>query len=48
MSKFIAIVEDEETIAANYRDALQRHGFRVGVFTNRLDAMIDLFIIKAP
>jgi len=41
MSKFIAIVEDEETIAANYRDALQRHGFRVGVFTNRLDAMAE-------
>ncbi|PCI45377.1 MAG: proteobacterial dedicated sortase system response regulator [Moraxellaceae bacterium] len=41
MSKFIAIVEDEEHIAANYRDALQRHGFRVGVFTNRLEAMAE-------
>lgn len=47
MSKFIAIVEDEEHIAANYRDALQRHGFRVGLFTNRLDAM-DAFERQLP
>lgn len=35
MSHHIAIVEDESAIAANYRDALQRQGFRVSLFSNR-------------
>lgn len=35
MSHHIAIVEDEAAIAANYRDALQRRGFRVSVHTDR-------------
>ncbi len=35
MSHHIAIVEDEAAIAANYRDALQRQGFRVSLFSDR-------------
>lgn len=35
MSHHIAIVEDEAAIAANYRDALQRRGFRVSVHNTR-------------
>ncbi len=38
MSQHIAIVEDEASIAANYRDALQRHGFRVSLFRDRAQA----------
>ena len=38
MPHHIAIVEDEATIAANYRDALQRRGFRVSLFSDRLSA----------
>lgn len=38
MQNHIAIVEDEPAIAANYRDALERQGFRVSIYTNRLDA----------
>jgi two-component system OmpR family response regulator len=35
MPHHIAIVEDEAAIAANYRDALQRAGFRVSLFSSR-------------
>ena len=35
MPHHIAIVEDEAAIAANYRDALQRRGFRVSLFMDR-------------
>jgi two-component system OmpR family response regulator len=35
MPHHIAIIEDEAAIAANYRDALQRQGFRVSLFSNR-------------
>lgn len=52
MPHHIAIVEDEPTIAANYRDALQRRGFRVSVHRDRSSAsmafdraMPDLAII---
>jgi two-component system, OmpR family, response regulator len=38
MPQYIAIVEDEAAIAANYRDALQRHGFRVSVHPDRAAA----------
>ena len=38
MPHHIAIVEDETAIAANYRDALQRQGFRVSLYNNRLAA----------
>ncbi|QFI37227.1 proteobacterial dedicated sortase system response regulator [Moritella marina ATCC 15381] len=35
----IALVEDEINIAENYRDALQRIGYRVSIFHNRQDAL---------
>jgi two-component system OmpR family response regulator len=35
MPHHIAIVEDQAAIAANYRDALQRQGFRVSLFRDR-------------
>jgi two-component system OmpR family response regulator len=35
MPRHIAIVEDEPSIAANYRDALQRQGFVVSLYSNR-------------
>ena len=35
MPHHIAIVEDEPAIAANYRDALQRQGFRVSLYSDR-------------
>ncbi|MEP5764351.1 MAG: proteobacterial dedicated sortase system response regulator [Halieaceae bacterium] len=35
MPRHIAIVEDEPSIAANYRDALQRQGFAVSCHPNR-------------
>ncbi|MFT4517905.1 MAG: two-component system OmpR family response regulator [Halioglobus sp.] len=38
MPHHIAIVEDERAIAANYRDALQRQGFRVSLFNSRSSA----------
>ena len=38
MPHTIAIVEDEASIAANYRDTLQRQGFRVTVFSDRASA----------
>ena len=38
MPHHIVIVEDEATIAANYSDALQRHGFRVSVYGDRAAA----------
>ncbi len=37
-SQSIAIVEDEPSIAANYRDALQRQGFQVSLYPNRASA----------
>ena len=38
MPHHIAIVEDEASIAANYRDTLQRQGFRVSIFGDRKSA----------
>lgn len=38
MPQHIAIVEDEVTLAANYRDALERQGFRVSIYNNRKTA----------
>lgn len=38
MQNHIAIVEDEPAIAANYRDALERQGFQISIYTNRPDA----------
>jgi two-component system, OmpR family, response regulator len=42
MQNHIAIVEDEAAIAANYRDALQRQGFRVSVYSDRASATAAL------
>lgn len=39
MQQHIAIVEDEATIAANYRDNLQRQGFRVSLYADRAAAL---------
>ncbi len=47
MPHHIAIVEDEAAIAANYRDALQRQGFRVSLFSNR-GAAAQAFERKLP
>ena len=38
MSHHIAIVEDEASIAANYRDALQQQGFSVSLYGDRAEA----------
>lgn len=38
MPRHIAIVEDEPSIAANYRDALQRIGFVVAIYPDRQTA----------
>ncbi|MCG8465014.1 MAG: proteobacterial dedicated sortase system response regulator [Xanthomonadales bacterium] len=47
MSKHIAIVEDEQTIADNYRDALQRLGYRVSHYLDRASA-INAFDLSLP
>ncbi|PLW66676.1 proteobacterial dedicated sortase system response regulator [Pseudohalioglobus lutimaris] len=47
MPQHIAIVEDEATIAANYRDHLQRQGFRVSVYANRGSAG-QAFALQLP
>ena len=39
MPKHIMLVEDESLLAANYRDFLQRQGFKVSVYPNRTEAM---------
>lgn len=38
MARLIAIVEDEPAIAHNYRDFLTRHGFKVALYSSRLEA----------
>jgi len=38
MKKCIAIVEDEVSIAENYRDALERRGYDIHLYRNRPDA----------
>lgn len=43
----IALVEDEVHIAENYRDALQRIGYRVSVYQNRSSAN-DAFSVSLP
>lgn len=39
MSKKVALVEDEPSLQMNYRDALEKHGYEVSVYSNRLDAI---------
>ncbi|MEH6570919.1 MAG: proteobacterial dedicated sortase system response regulator [Halioglobus sp.] len=47
MPHHIAIVEDEPAIAANYRDALERQGFRVSLYADRASAT-NAFATKLP
>jgi len=42
MPKHIVLVEDEKLLADNYKDALQRHGYRVTHYSNRLAALAGL------
>ncbi|GAA5213263.1 proteobacterial dedicated sortase system response regulator [Corallincola platygyrae] len=39
MGRHIAIVEDEQVIAENYRDALTKMGYEVKIYSNRAKAM---------
>jgi len=39
MARHIAIIEDEQAIADNYRDALQRQGYRVSHYLDRTSAL---------
>jgi len=39
MARHIAIIEDEQAIADNYRDALQRQGYRVSHYLDRVSAL---------
>ena len=39
MGRSVALVEDEPSLQVNYRDALERHGYEVAVYSNRPDAM---------
>jgi len=47
MPHHIAIIEDETAIAANYRDALQRQGFRVSLYSDR-DSATTAFARQLP
>lgn len=60
MVRRIAIVEDEQTLAQNYRDALEREGYRVDVYVDRATAkaafearlpdmaIIDICLVDEP
>jgi len=39
MGRKVALVEDEPSLQVNYREALERHGYEVSVFSNRPDAI---------
>lgn len=47
MPYYIAIVEDEAAIAANYRDTLQRQGYQVSIYSNRKKAT-EAFTNRLP
>lgn len=47
MPDHIAIIEDEAAIAANYRDSLQRLGYKVSIYCDRASAT-DAFSRKLP
>ncbi|TAA48515.1 proteobacterial dedicated sortase system response regulator [Corallincola spongiicola] len=47
MGRQIAIVEDEIAIAENYRDALERMGYQVKIYSDRLSAL-DAFRQRLP
>ncbi|GAB4452149.1 MAG: proteobacterial dedicated sortase system response regulator [Rhodocyclaceae bacterium] len=47
MPKRIAIVEDDPAIRANYAEALRRHGYEVGAYGSRAEAM-SAFRLRLP
>lgn len=47
MSREIAIVEDEPALQSNYREVLERHGYTVSTYDNRIDAL-TAFRAKLP
>ena len=47
MGRKVALVEDETSLQVNYRDALERHGYDVSVYSNRQEA-IAAFEKKLP
>ena len=47
MGRKVALVEDEVSLQVNYRDALERHGYDVSVYSNRQEA-IAAFEKKLP
>jgi len=47
MPKRIAIVEDDPAIRANYAEALRRHGYEVGAYASRAEAMAA-FRLRLP
>ncbi len=47
MPKRIAIVEDDPAIRANYAEALRRHGYEVGAYASRAEA-IAAFRLRLP
>ncbi|MDX1735996.1 MAG: proteobacterial dedicated sortase system response regulator [Halioglobus sp.] len=47
MPSHIAIVEDELALAANYRDALERHNYRVSLYSERAAAQ-QAFDVALP
>lgn len=42
MPKHIALVEDDKSLAANYREALMRQGYEVSLFHDRISALTEL------
>lgn len=47
MQQHLAIIEDEIAIAKNYRDLLEKHGYRVSIYHDRQSAM-SAFASKLP
>lgn len=47
MRREIAIVEDEPALQANYSEVLERYGYAVSIYGNRIDAM-TAFRLKLP
>lgn len=47
MTRHIAIVEDERTIAENYRDAFAKQGYQTSIYPDRQSAM-DAFARQLP
>ena len=45
--RHLAIIEDEVTIARNYRDLLEKHGYKVSLYHDRSSAM-EAFRSKLP